>query len=39
MFYDYVYDSITIHNKPEEKIYKEVSDHYPLTADFNLPAS
>ncbi len=38
MFDDYVYNSITIHNKSEDKLYKEFSDHYPLTADFNLPA-
>lgn len=37
MFNEYVYNSVTIHNKDNKSILQSISDHYPVTAKFDLP--
>lgn len=37
MFNEYVYNSVTIHNKDNKKVLQSISEHYPVTAKFDLP--
>ncbi|MFN8578509.1 MAG: hypothetical protein U0354_16900 [Candidatus Sericytochromatia bacterium] len=37
MFDEYIYQSVKIHNQDNKKLMQDVSEHYPVTATFNLP--